>query len=677
MSIHFACPHCDRPIDVEDRLAGLAGHCQHCGQTMTVPAGAPVATEPGLKLRPVEGLDQPGVPTPGTAHPAAPLHVRPLAAAEPAPVAAPSVDERPIQVLDPYHFADKQKRRVPLNPHYETRIARAAARFLRINRDRLYLISLALLVTTLIGVLFHLKPLLHLGMVGVVLANASLMLVDGILYLLVVPFRESLAEGIGATLFPPYHWIRHWDRMRGPFLGTVRSFVPVLLAGLVWVFLRGSAGDLGQGSASRPRRREVARESSRDQRRPLLGPVRASRGSPRKPRTPWEARRGSSKIFPSHDDQSPVRFPLRSVSFRGIHPMTIDQLMTFAVDQRAADLFLQTGTLPRLRVNGLVREIDSPALTDEQVRGFIRAIAPRQVTDDLEGMLARGFDFSYALGDKARFRVNLYSHLGSPGMVIRIIPPQIRTFEELHLPPILADVTKERRGLTLLSGATGSGKSSTLAAMIDFLNTNYHIKILTIEDPVEFVHTSKKSLVSHVEVGADTPSFEQGLRQAVRQAPDVILVGELRDSDTVRQALRAADTGHQVLGTIHASNAAQTVERLFALVPPTELAIAREQLASSLVGVVAQRLARGQGGALVPVVEVLRGDAVTSKFILDDKLGEIADYIATGQKGMQTFDKHILDLHRQGTLTEAEALRVATNRDAVAFGMRIADHQQA
>ena len=353
--------------------------------------------------------------------------------------------------------------------------------------------------------------------------------------------------------------------------------------------------------------------------------------------------------------------------------MTIDQLMTFAVDQQAADLFVQTGTLPRLRVNGLVREIDAPPLTDEQVRGFIRAIGPRIVTDDLDKALERGFDFSYALGTKARFRVNLYSHLGMPGMVLRVIPPRIRTFDELHLPPVIASITGERRGLTLLSGATGSGKSSTLAAMVDHLNSNYHIKILTIEDPVEFVHASKKSLVSHAEVGGDTPSFEQGLRQAVRQAPDVILVGELRDAETVRMALRAADTGHQVLSTIHSANAAQTVERLLAMVPPTELGIAREQLANALVGIVAQRLARSKSGELRPVVEVLRGDAVTSKFILEGKLGEIADYIATGQKGMQTFDTHILGLHKQGILAEAEALRVATNRDAVAFGMRVAD----
>ena len=353
--------------------------------------------------------------------------------------------------------------------------------------------------------------------------------------------------------------------------------------------------------------------------------------------------------------------------------MTIDQLMSFAVEQQAADLFIQTGTVPRLRVNSLVREIDAPALTDEQVRGFIRAIAPRVVTDDLDKAMARGFDFSYAIGDNARFRCNLYSHLGSPGLVIRVIPTTIRTFEQLHLPAVVAEVTNERRGLTLLSGATGSGKSSTLAAMVDHLNSTYHIKILTIEDPVEFVHHPKKALVSHAEVGSDTPSYDQGLRQAMRQAPDVILVGELRDAESVQMALRAADTGHQVLTTIHSSNAAQTVERLLALVPPDEISIAREQLAASLVGVISQRLARNKQGELWPVVEVLRGDSVTSKFILENKLGELADYIATGQKGMRTFDKDLINLHKQGILTEAEAVRVATNRDAVAFGIRVTE----
>jgi twitching motility protein PilT len=351
--------------------------------------------------------------------------------------------------------------------------------------------------------------------------------------------------------------------------------------------------------------------------------------------------------------------------------MTIDQLLLFAAKQNAADLYLQTGAVPRLRIGGLVREFEAPALTDEDVRGYVRAIAPRRVADDINAAMARGSDFSYALDDHARYRCNLYSHLGGPGLVIRVIPPQARTLADLHLPPLLSEFASARRGLTLMSGTTGSGKSSTLAALVDVLNSNYHIKILTIEDPVEFVHASKKALVTHEEVGPDTPSFEQGLRQAMREAPDVILVGELRDAETVRMALRAADTGHQVLSTVHSSNAAQTVERLLAMVPPEEMSIARQQLAASLVGVISQRLAMSKHGTLWPVVEILRGDSVTAKYILEGKLGAIADYIATSEGGMQTFDKHAIELHQQGILSDSEALRVASNPDAVSFGIRV------
>jgi twitching motility protein PilT len=350
--------------------------------------------------------------------------------------------------------------------------------------------------------------------------------------------------------------------------------------------------------------------------------------------------------------------------------MTIDQLLKFAVAQNASDLHIQAGSTPRLRLLGQVREIEGPSLTDEQVRQFIRAIAPRTISDDIGAAMARGADFSYGVAGLARFRCNLYSHLGAPGMVLRVILPAIRTVEELHLPPVVSEITQACRGLTLMSGATGSGKSTTLAAMIDLLNRTYHLKILTIEDPVEYEHAGKKSLISHVEVGRDTPSFEHGLRQAMRQAPDVILVGELRDADTVQMALRAADTGHQVLATIHASNAAQTIERLLAMVPPSVQPIARQQLAASLVGVVSQRLAVSKGGERWPVVEVLRGDAVVAKYILENRIGDLADYVATAGRGMMTFDMHLLQLYQEGTLTGTQALAIASNAEALALEMR-------
>ncbi len=255
--------------------------------------------------------------------------------------------------------------------------------------------------------------------------------------------------------------------------------------------------------------------------------------------------------------------------------------------------------------------------------------------------------------------------------MLRVVLPRIRTLHDLHLPPVLREIALARRGLTLMSGATGSGKSTTLAAIVDLLNESYYLKILTIEDPVEYEHGNKRALVSHVEVGRDTPSYEHGLRQAMRQAPDVILIGELRDADSVRMALRAADTGHQVLATIHSSNAAQTIERLLAMLPATELAIARQQLAASLVGIVSQRLTVSRSGVRWPVVEVLRGDSVVSRYILEGRIKDIADYIATGQSDMQTFDMHLLQLYHHSILSGTQALSVATNAEALALEMRV------
>jgi twitching motility protein PilT len=224
--------------------------------------------------------------------------------------------------------------------------------------------------------------------------------------------------------------------------------------------------------------------------------------------------------------------------------------------------------------------------------------------------------------------------------------------------------------MTLLTGTTGSGKSTTLAAMIDLINTSYRCKIITIEDPIEYLHTNQKAMISHLEVGQDTPTFEQGLRQSLRQDPDVILVGELRDSETMKMALRAADTGHQVFATVHSSNASQTIERILAMVPPEERTIATSQLAGSLEAVISQRLAITREGGRRAVMEILRGGPVTSKYILENRLGELSDYIGGREGGMQRFDQHLIDLHTQKVISGTEALRLATNPEAVALGMR-------
>jgi twitching motility protein PilT len=350
--------------------------------------------------------------------------------------------------------------------------------------------------------------------------------------------------------------------------------------------------------------------------------------------------------------------------------MNFDQLIRFAVKQGASDIHLQTGAVPTLRINGSIRTMESPPLSAHELKPFILSLSRRVTEANFDQMIVEGVDLAYALPDLCRFRCNIYSHLGTPALVMRVIMPTIRTIEELNLPPVLRDVALAHRGLALITGTTGSGKSTTLAAMIDLINTTYRCKVLTIEDPVEFTHANQKALVSQLEVGLDTPSFEHGLRQALRQDPDVILVGELRDSETMRMALRAADTGHQVFATVHSSNASQTIERVLAMVPPDERKIATAQLASALEAVVSQRLAVTKEGGRRPAMEILRGGAVTAKFILEGKLGELSDYIASRENGMQRFDQHLVDLYNEKAISGTEAMRLATSPEAVALGLR-------
>jgi twitching motility protein PilT len=350
--------------------------------------------------------------------------------------------------------------------------------------------------------------------------------------------------------------------------------------------------------------------------------------------------------------------------------MNFDQLIRFAVDQNASDLHFQTGAAPLLRINGQIRTVESPPLTGDQLRQFVLGLRPGMTPEDFDRAIIRGLDFSHFMPGLSRFRVNVYSHLGSPAMVMRVIKLKIRTIEELQLPPVLKDIALSHRGLTLVTGTTGSGKSTTLAAMIDLINNSYRCKIITIEDPVEFLHINQKALISQVEVGLDTPAFEHGLRQALRQDPDVILVGELRDSETMRMALRAADTGHQVFATVHSSNASQTIERILAMVPPEERRISTSQLASSLEAVISQRLAVTLDGKRRPVMEILRGGPVTLKLINENRLADLSDYIAGREGGMQRFDQHLLELYNQKVISGTEAMKHATNPEAVALGLR-------
>jgi twitching motility protein PilT len=351
-------------------------------------------------------------------------------------------------------------------------------------------------------------------------------------------------------------------------------------------------------------------------------------------------------------------------------------LLRFAVDNGASDVHIQAGLPPSLRIGGILRTTDQPPLTDEAVRGFILAIAPPRISDgggaggSVDDRLAAGMDFSYAPGGLGRFRCSAYRHLGTAGIAMRVIKGRIPSIAELHLPPVVNDIAQSHRGLTLVTGTTGSGKSTTLAAMIDLINSTRASKIVTIEDPVEYTHQSRQAVIAQIEVGSDTPSFDQALRQALRQDPDVVLVGELRDTDTLRIALRAADTGHQVLSTVHSATAPQTIERIVAMFPPAEHKLLLTQLAGSLQAIISQRLVICRDGSRRPAVEVLRGGPVPTKFILEGKALDLHDYMRTAGGGQQTFDQDLLSLHRQELITVTEALRHATNPEALTMALR-------
>jgi twitching motility protein PilT len=353
--------------------------------------------------------------------------------------------------------------------------------------------------------------------------------------------------------------------------------------------------------------------------------------------------------------------------------MSVDlqKLIQFAVENNASDLHLQALAAPMVRVSGQMRALkDAEVLTKEQTLDFIASIAPETVKDDLEAAIIRGLDFSYAVPDLCRFRCSAYRHLGQPGLVMRIIRREIPSIDALHLPKVIHDIALSRRGLTLLTGTTGSGKSTTLAAMIDLINNTYQTKIITVEDPIEYVHANKKALISQLEVGLDTPSFSHAIRQSLRHDPDVILVGELRDVESLRIALQAADTGHQVFSTVHSSNTAQTVERIIAMFPPAEHKLLLSQLAGSIEAIISQRLLTTLKGGRRPAVEILRGTPVTEKFILENRLLELADYVEQGEAGMQSFDQHILKLFQEEAISGTEAMRCSSHPEALAMAMR-------
>ncbi len=349
--------------------------------------------------------------------------------------------------------------------------------------------------------------------------------------------------------------------------------------------------------------------------------------------------------------------------------MKLDSLIKAMIKHGASDLHIQAGSAPIMRIDGCLKSVEAPPLEAEVAQALIFSILNEPIRQRLEA--GESVDFSYAPGTEARFRVNVYRQRGTFGMVMRRLEMRVPTFHELNLPPVLSEVADTERGLVLVTGTTGSGKSTTLAAMIDYINSHDSVKIVTMEDPIEYWHVSRKSLVAQMELGVDIRSFSEALPKVLRQDPDVILVGELRDVETMKAALTAADTGHLVLSTIHTANASQTVERLISMFPPNEHQLLLQQLAMNLEAVISMRLAaRREGGGRVPAVEILRAIPIFRKILLEGKLDLIQQTIATRERGMQLFDQALAELYHSGTIAGREALRLATNAEAVALAMR-------
>ncbi|AMB84073.1 type IV pili twitching motility protein PilT [Pseudomonas agarici] len=334
--------------------------------------------------------------------------------------------------------------------------------------------------------------------------------------------------------------------------------------------------------------------------------------------------------------------------------MDITELLAFSAKQGASDLHLSAGLPPMIRVDGDVRRINLPALDHKQVHDLIYDIMNDRQRKDFEEFLET--DFSFEVPGVARFRVNAFNQNRGAGAVFRTIPTRVLTMSDLGMGEVFRKITEVPRGLVLVTGPTGSGKSTTLAAMIDHLNNNKHHHILTIEDPIEFVHESKKCLVNQREVHRDTQSFSAALRSALREDPDVILVGEMRDLETIRLALTAAETGHLVFGTLHTTSAAKTIDRVVDVFPAEEKSMVRSMLSESLQAVISQSLLKKVGGGRVAAHEIMLGTPAIRNLIREDKVAQMYSSIQTGGSlGMQTLDMCLKDLLTKGLITRDNA----------------------
>ena len=344
----------------------------------------------------------------------------------------------------------------------------------------------------------------------------------------------------------------------------------------------------------------------------------------------------------------------------------INELLKKAVQMGASDLHIKVGSVPIIRLDGELTTLSGEKrLTLEDTANIASTIMNEAQQEAFKKK--NEIDISHSIPGFGRFRCNIFVQRGTIGMVLRVIPTKIPDIEQLYLPPVLKKIALEPRGLILVTGTTGSGKTTTLASMIEFINLNRTNNIITIEDPIEFLFRDKSSIISQREIGSDTESFSKALRSALRQDPDVILVGEMRDFETIQTALVAAETGHLVLSTLHTVDATETVNRIIAVFPPYQHKQIRMQLASILRAIISMRLVpRADGNGRVPAVEVLIGTSTIKDCVEDpDKTKLIPDFIAQGytQYGMQTFDQSLFDLYKNGLITYEDALQRATKPD--------------
>jgi twitching motility protein PilT len=343
--------------------------------------------------------------------------------------------------------------------------------------------------------------------------------------------------------------------------------------------------------------------------------------------------------------------------------MDIAELLAFGVKNDASDLHLSAGLPPIIRVDGDMRRINLPPLEHRAVHALIYDIMNDKQRKDYEEFLET--DFSFEIPGVARFRVNAFNQNRGAAAVFRTIPSKVLTLDDLKAPEIFKRIVDVPRGLVLVTGPTGSGKSTTLAAMIDYVNDKEHSHILTIEDPIEFVHVSKRCLVNQREVHRDTLGFSEALRSALRQDPDIILVGEMRDLETIRLALTAAETGHLVFGTLHTSSAAKTIDRIVDVFPAAEKTMVRSMLSESLRSVIAQALLKKTGGGRIAAHEIMIGTPAIRNLIREDKIAQMYSSIQTGQAhGMQTLDQNLTELLQRGLISKADARSKAQNKDA-------------